>query len=118
MATLPSYVAVRFPDYGETPQPNVERTEMERGVPKQRVINSQTRVQVQATFLFRSSADASAFEDWFYNTIQTIGWFTMNHPRTGQPILARFVAGDIGTLSPLDPTFQWSFRTVTLEYMR
>lgn len=118
MASLPSYVAVRFPDYGETPQPSVERTEMERGVPKQRRTNSQTLVQVQATFLFMSSAAASDFEAWYYNTIGIVGWFTMPHPRTGQTINARFVGGNIGTLSPLSPTFSQSYRTVTLEYLR
>lgn len=118
MASLPSYVAIRFPDYGETPQPSVQRTEMERGVPKQRILNTQVMVEVQAAFLFRTSADASAFEDWYYDTIKRIGWFTMTHPRTGAPINARFVGGDIGTLAPMSPTFGQSYRVVKLEYLR
>ena len=118
MAELPSYVAVRFPDYGETPRPRVERTEMERGVAKQRLLETKTNVEIKATFLFGSSADASAFEWWFYNTIQVVGFFEMTHPRTGEKIMARFVAGDIGTLTPMSPDFAQSYRTVTLEYLR
>lgn len=118
MNALPEFIAIRFPDYGETPNPSVERTEMERGVPKQRILNTHVMVDVQAAFLFRSSADVDTFENWYYDTIKRIDWFTMIHPRTRQTVTARFVGGDIGTLSPLSPTFGHSFRVVKLEYLR
>ena len=118
MHALPDYVAIRFPDYGETPDPSVERTEMERGVPKQRILNTHVLVGIQAAFLFRSAADAESFEAWYYDTLKRIDWFTMTHPRTRQPVTARFVGGDIGTLTPLSPEFAKSFRVVSLEYLR
>lgn len=118
MATLPSYIAVRFPDYGEQFDPSVLRSEMERGVPKQRVVNTHVLQQIQATFLFSSAADAAAFEDWYFNDLGRVDWFDMTHPRTGATIQARFVGGDIGTLVPLIPTFSYAYRSVTLEYLR
>lgn len=118
MAALPAYVGFLFSGYGETPNPSVERTEMERGVPVERVLNSQVLVQIRVTFVFRSPEQATGFETWYYEDIKRIGWFDMPHPRTGQTITARFVAGNIGTLVPRVPTFRGSQRDVTLEYLR
>lgn len=118
MLALPSYVAVRFPDYGETPRPNADRTEMERGVPKQRRLNSRPMIDIQAALLFSSAEDAEAFLDWFYDEIKEVDWFTMIHPRTRMTVTARFVGGDIGTLMPLSPTFGHSYRVAKLEYLR
>ena len=118
MAALPSYVAIRFPEWGEGFDPSVLRTEMERGPAKQRIENTHVSKQPKATFLFKSAADAIAFEDWYFDTIGRIGWFDMTHPVTGATIQARFMGGDIGELVPLAPNFAQSQRTVTLEFMR
>ena len=119
MASLPEYVIIEFPGgWAERPVPSVERVEMERGAPKERLVNSQIRSEVSATFRFRSKADAVAFENWYVNVIRVIGSFTMEHPETGQTVLANFIAGDIGELVPLDPMFRDSARQVRLEYMR
>lgn len=119
MASLPEYVIIEFPGgWAERPVPSVERVEMERGAPKERLVNSQVRSEVSATFRFRSKADAVAFENWYITVIRVIGSFTMEHPLTGATITARFIAGDIGELVPLDPMFRDSARQVRLEYMR
>lgn len=118
MAALPSYVCVLFNGYGESFDPSVERTEMERGPPMERVLNSQVLMQIDAVLLFESLADAAAFEDWYFTTIKRIGYFTMTHPRTLQTITAKFRGGDIGTLVPTSPTFKRSKRNVTFEYLR
>ena len=118
MPQFPVYAEVLFSGYGESFDPNVQRTEMERGVPKQRLLNSQVLVKVQASILFRSSVDVAAFEGWYFSDIKRIGWFDMMHPRTDQPIQARFENGSIGTLTPLHTLFRVARRDLVLEYLR
>lgn len=118
MAALPSYVTLLFPDFGEEFDPSVLRTEMERGVPKQRVINTHVMQEVDARLLFKSQADAAAFETWYFTEIKRIGFFDFVHPRTGATHSARFKEGRIGRLMPLVPDFSWTVRDVTLEYLR
>jgi hypothetical protein len=119
MATLPSYVHILFAGFGEEFDPAVERTEMERGVPKQRLINTSVLVEVSASLLFDSEADTEAFDIWYFETIQRIGWFQMTQPRTGQTITARFKGGKIGKLAPRSPRMDRFTRTgITIEYQR
>lgn len=118
MATLPSYVCIEQGGWSEAASPSVERTEMERGPAKQKRLNTNRQPKVTATFVFRSAADAIAFEDWYDYTILAIGWFGMTHPLRGTTVQARFVGGDIGELVPRGRGFGASSRTVTLEYLR
>lgn len=118
MATLPIYVCIEQGGWSEAATPSVERVEMERGPAKQRRINAHRFPQVSATFVFKTKADAIAFETWYDNTILAVGWFDMTHPLRGTTIQARFVGGEIGELVPRGRGFEVSSRTVTLEYMR
>lgn len=118
MAAFPSYVKVLFAGYGEEFDPAVERTEMERGVPTQRVINSGVLVEVHATLLFSRTTDIASFETWYHGTIKRIGWFDLVHPRTGATVVARFKGGDIGRLVPRNPQFSRATRAVVMEYLR
>ena len=83
MASLPSYVTVLFDGYGEQFDPSVQRTDMDKGKPKQRVLNTHVMQEVEARLLFKSEADAAAFEAWYFDTIKRVGEFTFTHPRTG-----------------------------------
>jgi len=118
MAEFPEYVTIRFAGYGEEFDPSVERVEMERGVSKMRLVNSQVMQELHATLQFKSASEAQAFEDWYFETIHRIGWFGMLHPRTKQRITARFKNGAIGRLTPLMTQFKFSVRDVVLEYLR
>lgn len=118
MADFPSYAQILTDGFSESFDPAVERTDMERGVPKQRLINSQVLVKLSATLFFRSSDDVAAFESWYFDTLKRIGWFQMKHPRTGAAITARFEGGSIGSLSPLGPKFYIASRNVVMEYLR
>ena len=118
MAEFPDYVCVSFDNYSEPFDPSVERTEMERGPAKQRRINSRVEQQIQATLTFDGKQAAADFEDWYFNTINRIGYFDIEHPRTGQTISACFRGGDIGELTTLTPGFEVTQRHVVLEYMR
>lgn len=118
MATFPDYVCITFDQYGESFDPSVEVTEMERGPSKMRRINSRVEQQIQATLTFDGKQAAADFEDWYFNTINRIGHFDMEHPRTGEVLNVRFAGADIGQLVPLTPDFEVSQRQVTFEYLR
>lgn len=119
MAALPANVLIEWRDLAESPEPVVERVQMERGIPKQRRTNSDARVEMQVTFHFDSKTIAADFETWFYTDLQAGAlFFDVVHPRTGATIQARFVGGDMGTLTFLNPTLTKSKRTARLEYWR
>lgn len=118
MASLPAYVKVLASGYGESFDPSVERTEMERGVPKQRLLNSQVLQKLALSLFFRTPADISGFETWYFGELGRIGWFQMAHPRTGGTITARFEGGNIGTLSAQAPRFYLAKRDLVVEYLR
>lgn len=118
MAVLPTYVEIRFSGYSETFDASVERTEMERGVPKERLVNTGVMQELSMTLQFKGAANVQMFEDWYFGDIKRIGWFSMAHPRTGQLITARFKGGSIGTLVPLIPGFKLATRDVVVEYLR
>ncbi len=56
MATFPSGICILAGSYSESFDPSVERTEMERGVPKQRLVNTQVLAKFKCSLLFNSSA--------------------------------------------------------------
>lgn len=119
MPQWPTYAEVRFADYGEEFDPSVERTEMERGVPKERALNSQVMQQLHMSVQFRSEADVQAFEEWYFIEVRRIGWFTMEHPRrAGLMITAKFPGGNIGRLVPLNTLFRFAKRDLVVEYLR
>lgn len=118
MSTWPAYAEIRFADYGEDFDPSVERNEMERGVPKQRLLNTNVLQTIEASVQFRSAQAVADFEAWYFNDLQRIGCFTMEHPRTGAVIRARFQGGKIGRLQPLNTLFRFAKRDLVIEYLR
>ncbi|WP_115513043.1 MULTISPECIES: hypothetical protein [Xanthomonas] len=118
MAEFPAYVGIMANDFGEEPQASVSRTEMERGLPKQRLLNTRDMVELSCTLLFRSKADMAAFDAWYFDEIKKIGEFAMQHPRTGAQITARIKGGAIGRLQPRNPMFTSATRQTVIEYLR
>lgn len=119
MSSLPSYARVVFDGYSETFEPAVLRTEMERGVPIERVLNTDVIEEVSVSLYFDTNAAHSNFEDWYFNTIKRIGYFDWKHPRLGVVVQARFKGGSIGSLAPITGGFRGIVRSnVTLEYVR
>lgn len=103
----------------EAHEPAVERSQMERGIPKQRRISSDVRIELALTLYFDSAADLAAFETWFYTTINAgQDFFDFTHPRTGAALQARFVGGELGEVSYQNRTLGKSSRPVKLEYWR
>ena len=121
MPAFPAYVKVGWTDSAEAPRPVVERSEMERGVAKQRRVAADTVVTVPVTLYFDSAADADAFETWFYSAAGANGgaaWFDFTLPRSGTVVQTRVVGGDLGALKPSNRTWAMSKRQVRLEYVR
>lgn len=118
MAQLPDYVTMLLDDAGEEFDPGVVKSEMERGLPKQRVGASRVVVHVSASLLFDSAEDAGKFEAWYFDDIRRIGFFTWIDPRTGGVRTGRFKDGSIGKLVPTVAGYAQSKRDVTLEYLR
>lgn len=118
MAALPGYVIVRLAGFSESFDPSVERTEMERGIPKQRLRNSQVLQKLNLSLLVATAEQAEDFLDWYLLTIKRIGFFTMRHPRTGAAITVRFDGGSIGELRSISGTDSLWQRDVVVEYLR
>ena len=118
MEKLPAVARITFDGQKRSIDPSVERTEMERGVPRQRLLNSQVLVKQSMIFYFANIDDAMAFDAWYFDAIKRIGWFEMVHPYTGKVIKARFENGAIGDLVP-DEKLPGDFRLdAVVEYMR
>ena len=116
-----TWAAARYDwrDFGETPDPVVERTAMERGIPKQRRVASDVRIELPVTLHFDSAAEITEFETWFYTTINAgQSWFDWPHPRTGATLQARVVGGELGRLQYLRRTLDKAKLTLKLEVWR
>jgi hypothetical protein len=117
--SFPSYVKLGWRDTGETPDPVVARSEKERGVPSQRRMQADTLVTVPVTLYFDSAADSVSFEQWFFGDLAGgANWFNWLNPRTGKVVDTRIVGGDIGQLTPTNPTWCWAQRSMRFEYVR
>lgn len=121
MPTFPEYAEISKYGYTEEHANIVERTEMDRGVPKQRRTQSDVLVSLPLNLLFRSAAAAEDFETWFYGDAGAgTVWFDWLDPRAGVTRQARVVAGTLGALQmqPTAAPFAYTTRTVTIEYLR
>ncbi len=118
MAAFPTAYKILI-ETSEAPTSVVIRSEMERGVPKQRRIAADALVTVPISVVFFNKQQAADFEDWFYNDISAgADFFDWTDPRTGLAVEARIVGGQLGELVPLRDGYNLSRRSMTLEYLR
>lgn len=120
MAAFPSSgVRYDWRDMAERVDAVVERAPMERGIPKQRRVNSDARNELALTLHFDTKAEAAAFEDWFYDTVAAgQDFFDLTHPRLGTTVQARVVGGQMGPLEFAHAPLERSRRSLVLEYWR
>lgn len=116
LPTLPSYARAIMSTASDTPKPQVDRTEMDRGPAIQRVSGGRVLFNSAMELLFESNADVNSFMDWYVNTIGVIGWFTMRHPRTSATITARFPRGELGDVTPITGGYEMSSVSTVIEY--
>lgn len=118
MAAFPADLKILI-ETSETPGSVVLRSEMERGLPKQRRIAADVLVTVPIAVIFFTKQQAADFETWFYSQINGgVDFFDWTDPRTGTAVQARIVGGQLGPLEPLRSNYELSRRTMTLEYLR
>jgi hypothetical protein len=119
MATFPTYVKILIGS-SESPKSVVVRSEMERGVPKQRRLSSDSMVTVPVDLFFETKQNAIDFETWVYSQIGGgANWFSWKNPRTSAVVQARIVAGELGSLKPATGVWSgMSMRSLNLEYLR
>jgi hypothetical protein len=119
MAAFPTDIKFEWRDFGEEAESVVLRTEMERGVPKQRRVKSDAMVTMQLTMNFKTKAALAAFETFFWTTTKAgQDWFTMTHPRNGSTINARFAGGKMGSVRHLTVNLENTTVTSQIEYLR
>ncbi|MDP1886640.1 hypothetical protein [Polaromonas sp.] len=118
MPAHPTDCKIGFPK-GEEPASAVMRSEMERGVPKQRRISADVMVTQETTVYFDTKQQAIDWETWFYTTINAgADWFDWPDLRTGTTLQARIVGGKPGALVPATVNWAYAQRTFTLEWLR
>jgi hypothetical protein len=118
MAAFPSDLRVLV-GTSEDPSSVVARSEMERGIPKQRRIAADALVTVPIEVLFLTQQQAADFEDWFYDDIGGgADFFDWRDIRTGSTVEARIVGGKLGALVPVRGAYEVSRRSMTLEFVR
>lgn len=118
MSDWPASAKIVLGGYGEEFDPSVRRTEMERGMAKQAIINTHVVQELTFDVLFETAQAASDFETWYFNDIRRLGFFNFRNPRTRQIVSGRFKDAKIGTLTPVTGGFGLTQRTVTVEYLR
>lgn len=117
MADFPTTAIMLIDGYMEKFDPSVLRTDMDRGMAKQRKKNTFVVKEIPLTLYFKTLADSDAFEDWYNNEIGRVAFFNWTHPVRGTTHQARFKSGDIGSLMPSSAAFRTFTRVVTLEYL-
>ncbi|XHS78496.1 hypothetical protein ACFJGW_00565 [Burkholderiaceae bacterium UC74_6] len=118
-ASFPPNVKYGWKDLQDDPASVVERSEMERGLPKQRRIASDVLMTTSITVYHNTKAEADAFEDWFYDDINAgQDWFDFTHPRRGTVIQVRIVGGKLGPLQYEQRTLEASHRQFSIEFLR
>lgn len=120
MATFPHNLCrIRMGGIAEQAVTTVARSEMERGIARQRRTAADALVSMTLPLVFTSAQASAAFETWFYaDALAGAAWFDFTHPRTGSVVQARVVGGDLGALTPMAESFRVAERTLTIEYIR
>lgn len=118
MAQLPSYVQLLYAGAGESFDPAVIKSEMERGMAKMRRASARVVMELPCTLYFPTRRASLDFDDWYFNVIKRIGMFDFLDPRSRQVRTGRFKDGALGELKPLAGRYARSSRSATLEYLR
>lgn len=93
MANFPSIGRLLLPGYGETPDPGVERTEMENGFVKQAQVTAAGLVEIPIVYVF-TSAEYETFRGFWGDTLRRgADWFQWVNPRDGATYDVRIVGG-------------------------
>lgn len=110
---FPAYLVLSSDDFGEEQEPNVYRTEMDGGMPKQAAKFSRATYERTVTYMAVTAADYQSFLIWFRQTVHFgADWFDWTDPVDSVVKKARIKEGRYSakpwtpTLSRWDITFR------------
>jgi hypothetical protein len=119
MPAFPHHLCTILHAGGERAAPVVLRSEVERGIPRQRRAAADTLVQVSLQLGFETAQASADFDAWFYGeALAGAAWFDFTNPRTNAVVQARVVGGDLGGLTPLAEAYRVAERSIEIEYVR
>lgn len=103
MATFPTYAKLVLEGFKKDRESALQRTDMERGPPKQPRIKSRVLVTRKLTYAFDSKTDYNNFLTWFNTSINRgAAWFDWTDPETSTVKKARIVNGKLSEEKPLN----------------
>lgn len=117
--SFPDNVLVLMQGFQEKPSDIALRTEMDKGVAKQRRKQTDVIITVPLTLVFLTADIAASFETWFYHDAGAgMVWFDWLDPRVNVLRSARCVANTLGALAPYGDVAQFKVtsRTISIEY--
>lgn len=125
LAVFPTYPILLYESLEEAPQPNVRRTEMEGGLPKQAIKYTRQLVQTSVAYKLCGHANNSQFRHFVRDTLKFGGlWFMWTDPRLAnsgtaiEPVsqrMVRIVNGQV-SYSPMTKDLSHYKASFTLEY--
>ncbi|MCE5182351.1 MAG: hypothetical protein LLG15_11165 [Betaproteobacteria bacterium] len=96
LPSFPSYAVLLFDGFSEKPEPNIDRTEMESGPPKQMPKSSRAMETRHVKYRINSRAEFLSFKDWHRVDLkQGSAWFSWADPLDLVTKKARIVGGKI-----------------------
>jgi len=115
LQSFPAYLQLRRQGFQVAHPSRAMRTPMASGAAKQRTLQSRRIKQYVCSYLVDSRQDYTAWEAWFFETIQETDWFRWTEPLTGATVTARVVQGT-HSATPMDSALQhWEIK-LTVEY--
>jgi len=95
MQTFPDYLRRLAEGYAETPENAVDRTEMEKGPPKQRQVLSRVMVSRPMNYLAMGQQAYDDWREWFKSIGRGAAWFWWKDPLRGTLKRARIQGGTV-----------------------
>ncbi len=77
--------------YGEDKMDTVISTTIDAGVTKKRRRTSLKRTDIACSFIL-TKEETAALEEFYEEVLKRVAQFTWFHPRTGNPVIGRFVS--------------------------
>lgn len=118
MNELPKGVQILLGGFSESPHPDIQRDDMERGPVNQELLNTRIRWSMPVQFLIQGKDTLAALLSWYTDTIKVVGFFDMPHPRTGEIIRARLVEGRLDQATMIAPKWRASTINCEVEYWK
>lgn len=120
MATFPDYACLKLAGAGQDHASVVQRSEVERGIPRTRRTASDALVTQSGSIIFTRLEDVNSFEAWFYSAVGAnagMAWFDWYDARIDAIRSARIVP-PLGALVPVTADYGVAEWPCKIEWVR